>query len=163
MAQELTSSQLISVMDREGDAYEQLTRPEVDWLVRAKGNRQVVSLQTTRKNQERTPKSLLKTWQAAPIKARMVVAVDRLTPRPKRSKRPACPGRQKRSASLVLRSQTVELAPTAPQHQGKPPIRLPGVLVEEERPPENDPPIQWLLLTTLPVDTAEDCRRVVND
>ena len=33
----------------------------------------------------------------------------------------------------------MELAPTAPQHQGKPSIQLPGVLVEEEPPPRKQP------------------------
>ena len=166
VARELTDSQLICVMDREGDAYEifaeQRTRPEVDLLVRAKGNRRLVPQRIAGKKPSQPPKSLLKTLQTAPVLARMVVAIDRLTPRPKRSKRPARPGRQKRQASLVLRSQIVELTSTTRQSQNPTPIRLTGILVEEECPPENEPPIQWLLLTTLAVATAEDCRRVVH-
>ena len=102
LARELTSSQLVYVMDRKGDAYEifaeQLTRSEIDWLVRAKRNRQVVSLQATHKSQKRTPKSLLKPWQTAPIRARMVAAVDWLTPRPKKkptSRMPRSPKAQR--------------------------------------------------------------------
>ncbi len=40
-------------------------------------------------------------------------------------------------------------------------MRLQGVLVEEERAPEGADPIQWLLLTSLAVDTPEACRKVV--
>ena len=47
------------------------------------------------------------------------------------------------------------------EHRGKPPMRLQGVLVEEERTPEGAAPIRWLLLTTLAADTPEACRRIV--
>ena len=40
-------------------------------------------------------------------------------------------------------------------------MRLHGVLVEEERTPAGAAPIRWLLLTTLAVDTPQDCRRIV--
>ena len=58
-------------------------------------------------------RSLLDTLRAAPARARaFVVAIDRLTARPKSSKRPARPGRARRSATLALHAHTVELAPT---------------------------------------------------
>ena len=84
-----------------------------------------------------------------------------LTARPKSSKRPARPGRTRRSATLALHAHTVEFAPTGREHRGKPPMRLKGVLVEEERTPAGAAPIRWLLLTTLPVDTPDQCRRIV--
>ena len=40
-------------------------------------------------------------------------------------------------------------------------MHLQGVLVEEERAPESADPIQWVLLTTLAVDTPEACRKVI--
>ena len=40
-------------------------------------------------------------------------------------------------------------------------MRLHGVLIEEERTPAGAAPIRWLLLTTLPVDTPHECRRIV--
>ena len=104
---------------------------------------------------------MLKTMQAAPVLGTMVVSIDRLTARPKRSKRPARAGRTARSATLVVRSQRVELAPTSPTHKGKPPIRLQAVMVEEERTPVDATPVRWLLLTTLPTDTLEACKTVV--
>ena len=68
------------------------------------------------------------------MRARAVVAIDRLTARPKSSGRQARPGRARRNATLALHTDSVELAPTGREHRGKPPIRL-GVLVEEEPPP----------------------------
>ena len=95
------------------------------------------------------------------MRARAVVAIDRLTARPKSSGRQARPGRARRSATVALHADTVELAPTGREHRGKPPIRLQGVLVEEQRTPEGAAPIRWLLLTTLAADTPEACRRIV--
>ena len=154
LARELGPGRLVCVMDREADDFrlfeEQRARPEVDLLVRVKGRRRVAG-----------GRSLLDTLRAAPVRARAVVAIDRLTARPKSSKRPARPGRARRSATLALHAHTVELAPTGREHCAKAPMRLQGVLVEEERTPAGAAPIRWLLLTTLAVDTPEECRRIV--
>ena len=40
---------------------------------------------------------------------------------------------------------------------------LQAVMVDEERAPADADPIRWLLFTTLPADTLEDCRTVVED
>ena len=154
LARELGPGRVVSVMDREADDFRvfeaQRAQPELDVLVRANGRRRVAG-----------GRSLLDALRAAPACARAVVDVDRLTARPKRSKRPARPGRDRRTATLTLRADTVELAPTAREHRDKPPMRLQAVLVEEERPPKGAAPIRWLLLTTLAADTPQACRRIV--
>ena len=154
LARDLGRARVVCVMDRAADIFalfeEQRARPEAELLVRAKGRRRVAG-----------GTSLLEALRAALACARAVVSIDRLTARPKSSKRPARPGRARRSATLVLRARSVELAPTGHVHRGKAPMCLQAVLVEEERTPEGADPIQWLLLTTLAVDTPEACRRVV--
>ena len=154
LARELGPGRLVCVMDREGDDFrlfeEQRAHPQAELLVRVKGRRRVAG-----------GRSLLDALRAAPVRARAVVAIDRLTARPKSTKRPARPGRARRCATLALHADTVELAPTSREHRNKAPMRLQGVLVEEERTPAATAPIRWLLLTTLAVDTPEQCRRVV--
>ena len=154
LARELGPGRLVCVADREADDLrlfeEQRARPQADLLVRVKGRRRVAG-----------GRSLLDALRAAPVRARAVVAIDRLTARPKSSGRQARPGRARRSATVALHADTVELAPTGREHRGKPPIRLQGVLVEEQRTPEGAAPIRWLLLTTLAADTPEACRRIV--
>ena len=154
LARELGPTRVVCVMDREADDFrlfeEQRARPQADLLVRVKGRRRVAG-----------GRSLLDTLRAAPVRARAVVAIDRLTARPKSSKRPARPGRARRRATLALHARTVELAPTSREHRDKAPMRLQGVLVEEEHTPAGAAPIRWLLLTTLAVDTPDECRRVV--
>ena len=153
-ARNLRRTQVVCVMDREADIFalfeEQRARPEAELLVRAKGRRRVAG-----------GTSLLETLRAAPACTWAVVLIDRLTARPKRSKRPKRPGRAQRNATLVMRTRSIELAPTDRAHRDKAPMCLQAVLVEEERTPEGVTPIQWVLLTTLPVNTSEDCRRIV--
>ena len=155
LARELGPGRLVCVADREADDFrlfeERRARPQVDLLVRVKGRRRVAG-----------GRSLLDALRAAPVRARAAVAIDRLTARSKSSGRQARPGRARRNATLALHADSVELAPTGREHRGKPPIRLQGVLVEEERaPPEGVAPIRWLLLTTLAADTPAACRRIV--
>lgn len=163
LGRDLPDGRVVCVMDREADAFEvfetQQARPHADILVRGRKTRKVAAVDAS--GAAGPAKPVLKTLQEAQLLGTMIVAVDRLTPRPKRSRRPAKAGRRARSATLAVRSQAVELAPTSREHQGKPPIRLQAVMVEEERPPADADPIRWLLLTTLPADTLEDCRTVV--
>ncbi len=154
LARELGPGRVVSVMDREADDFRvfetQRAQPELDVLVRANVRRRVAG-----------GRSLLDALRAAPARARAVVAVDRLSERPKRSRRPERPGRSRRAATLTLRADTVELAPAAREHRDRPPMRLQAVLAEEERAPKDAAPIRWLLLATLAADTPQDCRQVV--
>ncbi len=42
-----------------------------------------------------------------------------------------------------------------------PPVTIQVVLVREIAPPEDDGPVEWLLLTTLPIETIEQVREIV--
>ena len=163
LGRDLGPGRVVCVMDREGDAFEifeaRQTEPDADVLVRAKGNRRVAAVDAA--GGTGPARSLDRTLQAAPVLGTMIVALDRQTARPKQARRQARDGRKARSATLVVRSQTVELAPTDSTLRGKPPIRLQAVRVEEERTPEDATPLRWMLLTTLAADTLEAARTVV--
>lgn len=69
-----------------------------------------------------------------------------------------------RRTTLTVRHRTVTLAP--PAHDSRTrhddPCVCHAVLVEEERPPEDDAqPLRWMLLTTEPVESEEDAWRIV--
>ena len=137
------ATRLLSVGDREADVYDRflLPRPDgVDVLVRAAWDRRVAG-----------PQPHL--WDAVaqtPVVARTEVRV------PKRGAPPA------RTATLQVRFCRVSLRP--PKH--RPQERLPQVTVwavaaQEAAPPPDVPAVEWLLLTTWPVDTAADaCERL---
>jgi hypothetical protein len=69
--------------------------------------------------------------------------------------------RQSRTASVAVRAATVLLQPPRRPDRVLPPVTVNVVLVREVEPPANEEPVEWLLLTTLPIETSEQVRTVV--
>lgn len=131
---------LVSVGDREADVYElfelavrQEGTPKL--LVRAEHNRRV--------NEEQP--HLWEHLRQQPVCARPILRVDRT----KKHK--------EREASLEVRYAAVELKPPKRPRPGKKlrPVNLWAVLVTEVDPPEGVDALEWMLLTTMEVATAE--------
>jgi hypothetical protein len=128
---------LVSVGDREADIYElfreALAEPRgPKLLTRAEHNRQVQAEQAL----------LWPTLQALPVSGIQMLQVPRQGPRAARQARLAI-----RFAGVTL------LAPTG--HKGDAPLRVWAVLAQEEQGPADVKPLEWLLLTTLPVENFE--------
>jgi len=137
------TTRLVSVGDREADVYDVLAaaRPAgVDLLIRASWDRCV-------RGPER---SIWATVEAHPVVERLLLKVPRRGPQ------------AARDATLALRFCPVTLCP--PRHrqrEGLPAVTLWAVQVQEVDPPTDVKPIEWLLLTTVAVDTiAEAIERV---
>ncbi len=69
--------------------------------------------------------------------------------------------RDARIADVEVRAATVTLCPPYRFDRRLPPITVNVVLVEEPHPPEGSEAIQWLLATTLPIDTPEAVQLIV--
>lgn len=69
--------------------------------------------------------------------------------------------RQQRTAVVEVRAATVTRPPPARPDRKLPPVSVNVVLVRAVNPPADDEPVEWLLLTTLPLTTAEEVRRLV--
>ena len=70
--------------------------------------------------------------------------------------------RDARIAEVEVRATTVTLRPP-PRHDRKlPEVTVNVVLVEKTNPPEGATPIQWLLITTLPIDDLEQVQQIVS-
>lgn len=69
--------------------------------------------------------------------------------------------RDARQADVEIRATTVTLNPPVRFDRSLPSMTVNVVLVEEPNPPQGCEPIRWLLVTTLPIDSLEDVRRVV--
>jgi hypothetical protein len=140
-------TQIICISDREGDIYECLVegqRPEhgpfADWIIRADQDRRLSESdpQTT------LPRHLWERLAATAPLGRVTIRVPRSG---------ACPPRD---ATRTVYTATVPLVPPArPSGCKVPPIAVNAVLVREEEPPPGREPIEWLLLTSLPVATRE--------
>ena len=134
----------VSVGDREADVYDVLAaeRPAgVDLLIRASWDRCV-----------RAPQRYV--WasvEAQPVAGEIVIQVPRRGPQPARE------------ATLSLRYCPLTLSP--PRHrkaEGLPQVTLWAVLVREVEAPDEVEPIEWLLWTTVEVQTVEDAIERVN-
>jgi hypothetical protein len=131
------ATQIVSVGDREADIYELFelaahTDHGPQLLVRAEHNRALAN------EQER----LWPTLQAQPLAGTLALAVPRQG------------NRKARRAQLEIRFAAVSLQ--APHgHRGKPPLAVWAVLAQERAVPAEVKPLEWLLLTTVPVATVE--------
>lgn len=139
----LPQTELLYVADRESDIYELLAQeraPGVDLLIRAVRNRK-----TTAGG---------KLWSEAanwPLAAsgRQTLAV---------AARPAHPAR---TAEVELRWGEVELAAPKRADRCLPPVRLRVVWVSEPSAPAGTEPLEWMLLTSLPVAEVASAWQVV--
>jgi len=66
-----------------------------------------------------------------------------------------------RTAQVEIRAGRVTLRPPSRFDRQLPPVEVNVILVEEVAPPPGEVPIQWILVTTLPIDTDEQIRTAV--
>ncbi len=152
LASEMPNTRLIDVCDREADFFElfdeQRQNPCVDLLVRARYNRNITE----------EPFKLFAAVAQAPVQSRVRLHLPRQSARPKKSKQQARPKRPKRTAEMVLRSIPIQLRP-AHYLADREPIEIRVIHALEENPPPNTKPVEWFLLTTIDITSAEDAEQ----
>ncbi len=154
VAQKLPRTQIVCVMDSEADIYDLFAEPRgeppVDWVIRARRNRSLVAPAGGPKLRE----SLL---------AQPVLFTQRITVRERKAKtasetRPRHISRPRRTTEVQVRAATVTLCPP---RRSLAAVTLQAVLVSEPHPPAGTPAVEWLLLTTLPIQTVEQVRQII--
>jgi len=152
LASEMPRTRLIDVCDREADFFEmfdqQRQNPRVDLLVRAKHNRNITE----------EPFKLFAAVGQAPVQSRVRVHIPRQSARPKRTKQKARPNRPGRMADMAVRYIRIQLPP-AHYHADKEPIDVWVIHAREVNPPPNAKAVEWFLLTTINITSAEDAER----
>ena len=143
-----TGTRVISIADREADLYELFVEATAatetaGWVIRARHPRSVV-LQGGR----RMPLPLALALAPACGAGQMEV--------------PSAPGRLARTAQVVLKILPVTLRPPFRKGQRPPPVDVTVVVVREVDPPAGREPLQWVLLTSLPVTTLAEAVGVVD-
>jgi hypothetical protein len=68
----------------------------------------------------------------------------------------------RRAADVEVRAATLTLRPPWRAGCKLPPVTVNVVLVREPRPPAGEPALEWILVTTLPIDTLPHVRGVVD-
>ncbi len=146
---EMKGVRAIHVMDREADNYELLAllqKHRLRFVIRGDAARRVRGEEGSRVSDRLAQSDFV-------LKRRV-----RLAARPK-PKAPH-PLREEREATLSLRAARVTLRPTAKLRPAQ--LTLNVVEVVELRPPADEEPIDWVLLTSEPIDTVEDVAAVVD-
>lgn len=151
VAQECANTQIVSISDREGDIYEIFVEAQqgevekrADWIIRGSQNRCLLE-------EEAGPdgnRKLLSEVSKAPIVANIEFDL------------PKTKNRKERRVKQEVRAISVCLK--APKNKG----HLPDVVINAVYAKEIDAPldveaIEWLLLTSLPIDTGEKALRVI--
>lgn len=156
LAQESSDTQCICIGDSEADIYELFAedrgeRP-IHWLIRACQNRAL---------EGDTQGYLREQVLATPVLYEAVLNIRGRQAKTAAEDRSRRQNRDTRQAKVEVRAATVTLRPPPRPDRQLPPVTVNVVLVREPNPPHGEPPIEWILVTTLPIDTPELVRQVV--
>ena len=155
----LPDTRVVTVCDREADLYDffKLSHQiDAAVLVRASANR------TVNRKSRYAEKDVLKLWDYMLQQTEAGAYEIQL---PKRAKTKHSPAREARSATVTVRFAPLCLNPPRnnPMHkiESLPNIDMYAVYVLEPDPPEGEKPLEWMLLTNLPIQSFEEaCEKV---
>jgi hypothetical protein len=139
--QRTTGTSVIHVGDREEDIYEALACLQAKrFVIRASWNRRV----------SEEPGHLLEAVRQTPLVGFMTLEV------------PARRGQKKREVRLSIRRTSVTIHPPKAQHRpASEVVRVNVVEAREEQPPRGARALHWVLLTSEPIETLQECVRVI--
>ena len=159
VAEESPDTQCILVCDSEADIHEFFAEPRhtshgraLDILVRGCHSRATTTKGTT----------ILDAVRATPCRYTATIQVKGHTPTTPAETRKRKTERTPRTAQVEVRVCSVTLPSPRRSDRQLPPVAVNVILVEEVSPPSGQDPIQWILLTTLPIVTDEQIRAGVN-
>lgn len=163
VAEQVPGVKCICIGDSEADIYELFLEPRgeapVEWLVRACQDRAV---QKDPENAAETARHIREAAGKEPVLFTNQISV-RGRPQTKVSceKRARRQPRESRKAEVEVRAATVTLRGPARPGGKLPDVTVNVVLVREMNPPPGDVPVEWLLITTLPIETVEQVREII--
>jgi hypothetical protein len=161
-AQACPATQFICVADSEADIYEVLAEatrePQgMDWIVRACQNRALLCENGENPEENHVRECVLQ----QPVLFEKTVHVRGRKAKVACETRGRRQPRESRDAEVVVRAVRVTLrAPSRPDRK-LPPVTVNVVLVSEVNPPPGDEPVEWLLLTSLPIDTVDHVGQIL--
>jgi Transposase DNA-binding/Transposase Tn5 dimerisation domain len=156
LAGQTPATTIVAVSDSEGDIYECLqagTAGEAEYIVRGCQDRALLA--------EEHP-LLLQTLACKAALGSMKIRVSKREAstgdQTKKRKQP----RSGRRARVTIRAAQVWLRGPARPGRKLPDVQVNAILVKEENPPAGEEPIEWLLLTSLPVATLAEVTAVLD-
>ena len=166
------NTRFVCVADSEADIYELVveaqTPPEdIQWIVRACQNRALQPAENMgAAGDEAIGASvdlLRERVLAAEVLFTQTIAVRGRNAKVSCEDRGRRQARQSRTAEVEVRAARVTLRPPWRPDRKLPPVSVNVVLVREIAPPAGEDPVEWILVTNLPIDTVERVREVIQD
>jgi hypothetical protein len=151
------------VSDSESDIYECIVdgagekEAKANWIIRACQDRSVEGEKSGKRTYPKIWNEVLK----APVAGELVVEVSKNNPKTKDKRKRRQP-RSKRKTTVDVRAKRVKLRPPYRKGRKLPGVEVNAVLVREKQAPEDEPPVEWLLLTDLPIDDFDRMCLVVD-
>jgi hypothetical protein len=145
LAETLTDTRLTDIADREGDLYDLFVEapcPErgADWLVRVQHTERMLA----------DGRKLRAVLDAAPVLSEISF------------ERPPAKGRRARTVHQQIKAVRVTLKPPPRPDRTLAEVTVTALLATEPHPPAGEDPLEWLLLTNLPVETAEQAAETLS-
>src|ERR1700676_2104357 len=155
VAEQVPGVQCVCVADSEADIYEWFAEPRgpAHWLVRACQDRAV--------QEAETGGHLRAQVLTAPVLYKVELLIRGRRAKTAVEERSRRQNRDTRQATVEVRAATVTLRPPWRFDRELPTITVNVVLVREPNPPAGEPPVEWILVTTLPIATPEQVRLIV--
>jgi len=169
-ARQAPQTRFVSVADSEGDIYELLVEsqdksPNLFWIIRGCYDRALAS-QNAKTGQDAKIAQVSMQRMHGQIMAKPVLFKQNITVRGRKAKvgcddRGRRQPRQSRNAEVEVRAGRVKLRPPWRPDRKLPEVSVNVVLVREIDPPDDGVPVEWVLLTNLPIATAGQVRHVI--
>ncbi|MEZ6138858.1 MAG: IS4 family transposase [Pirellulaceae bacterium] len=153
-------TQLVMLADRESDISQVIDycsgQDSIDWIIRSEGSRVLL-------NKSKSASSTSVHAALAATKRRFTRTID---VRQRHSwgsatikHRPGKADRRARTVRVTVHAATIILNDPRPGKHGG--IRVNAVLIRETNPNKHDQPLEWLLLTSLPIDSREAIELII--
>jgi len=161
LADQVPDTKVVVISDSEGDIFECFTEAQqnvaeqkADWIVRACQDRSLP-------NQDGDHENLWAEVGSTKILGTMDVEVSKNQPK-STDKQKRNQSRSARTATMTIQATCVTLK--GPQRPGGKlaDVKVNAILVRETNPPKDEKPVEWLLLTSLPVKTFKQVCLVID-
>lgn len=162
VAQKTPTTKCICISDSESDIYELFMEPRgeqpVEWLVRACQDRALLG---DAENSASEARHLREAVESSPVLFTKEITVRGRQAKISCETRGRRQARESRTAQVEVRATTVTLR--GPERPGGtlPPLTVNVVQVREVNPPADDVCVEWLLITTLPIDSVDQVREII--
>jgi len=163
VAQQVPTVECVCIADSEADVYELFAEPRgdraVQWLVRACQDRAL--LKGAPENEDHEGRLIRAAVEGQSVLFTKTISVRGRQAKVSCDKRGRRQPRKSRTAEVEVRCATVTLRPPHRAEEKLPAVTVNLVQAREVNPPADDEPVEWLLVTTLPINTEEQVREIL--